>query len=58
MKNTDYEMMVLGGLPRVVIGLSMAPTRLYKQKLKLGEAPFLVAQPMRLLDSGAHVTVM
>ena len=47
-----------GGLPCEVIGLSMGPTCLYKQKLNFGEAPFLVAQPMRLLDSGAHVTAM
>ena len=47
-----------GGLPREVIALSMGPTCLYKQKLNFGEAPFLVAQPMRLLDSGAHVTAM
>ena len=49
---------LLGGLPREVIGLGMGPTCLYKQKLNFGEALFLVAQPMRLLDSGAHVTAM
>ena len=48
----------MGGLPRNVIALSMGPRRLYKQKLKFGEAPFLVVQPMRLQDSGAHVTMM
>ena len=41
-----------------ITGLSMGPTHLCKQKLNFGEAPFLVAQSIRLLDSGAHVTMM
>ena len=47
-----------GGLPCGVIGLSIGPTHLYKQKLNFDKAPFLVAQPMKLLDSGAHVTII
>ena len=47
-----------GGLPRDVIGLSIGPTCLYKQKLNFDKAPLLIPQPMKLLDSGAHVTIM
>ena len=41
-----------------VIGLSVGPTHLYKQKLNFGKAPLLVAQPMKLLDSSADLTII
>ena len=47
-----------GGPPRDAIGLSMGPTCLHKQKLNFREAPLLVTQQMRLLESGAHVTMI
>ena len=40
-----------------VIGLSIGPIPLYKQKLNFGKAPLLVAWPMRLQDGGTYVTM-
>ena len=50
MRNTGYMVILPGGLPRDVIGLSIGPACIYKQTLHIAKASFLVAQTLRFID--------